>query len=350
MPRPRNAENKGLPARWRLIHGAYYFQVPTGLETHWDGKKQFRLGKTLPEAYATWASRLGSLDQARNIGQLLDRYSLEVVPTKAPRTQHDNHERIGRIRAVFGENSLEFIKPQHVYLYVDKASSKTVARKDMKVFSHVYTKAVEWGYIDRHPFKGQVRMEGGAPRDRYIEDWELVECLKLASKRKKGSVRMVQAYIRIKLLAGLRRGDLLRLAIADLQDDGIHVTPNKTKNSTGKKLVIEWSDELRQAVADAKAVRPVDIAPWLFCTRKGECYIDEETGTASSFDSVWQRFMDRVLQESKVKERFTEHDLRAKCASDAESLERARQLLAHADSRVTDRFYRRKPERVKPLR
>lgn len=350
MPRLRNAENKGLPARWRLIHGAYYFQVPAGLEAHWDGKKQFRLGKTLPEAYATWAGRLGSIGQARNIGQLLDRYSLEVVPTKAPRTQYDNHERIGRIRAVFGENSLEFIKPQHVYLYVDKASSKTVAGKDMKVFSHVFTKAVEWGYIDRHPFKGQVRLEGDAPRDRYVEDWELVECLKLSSKRKKGSVRMVQAYIRIKLLTGLRRGDLLRLAMIDLQDDGIHVTPNKTRNSTGKKLVIEWSDELRQAVADAKSVRPVDIAPLLFCNRKGEPYIEEKTGTASSFDSVWQRFMDRVLQETKVKERFTEHDLRAKCASDAETLERARQLLAHADSRVTDRFYRRKPERVKPLR
>lgn len=33
-----------------------------------------------------------------------------------------------------------------------------------------------------------------------------------------------------------------------------------------------------------------------------------------------------------------------------ESLEHARALLAHADSRLTERVYRRKPERVKPLR
>ncbi|MHB8256648.1 MAG: hypothetical protein ACYDHY_14630 [Acidiferrobacterales bacterium] len=65
---------------------------------------------------------------------------------------------------------------------------------------------------------------------------------------------------------------------------------------------------------------------------------------------MWQRFMARLLKETAIKERFTEHDLRAKVASDAESLERARQLLAHADSRITQRVYRRRPDRIKPTR
>jgi hypothetical protein len=39
-------------------------------------------------------------------------------------------------------------------------------------------------------------------------------------------------------------------------------------------------------------------------------------------------------------------DLRAKVASDAASLEKARALLQHADARTTARVYRRKPERV----
>jgi integrase len=45
-----------------------------------------------------------------------------------------------------------------------------------------------------------------------------------------------------------------------------------------------------------------------------------------------------------------EHDLRGKVGSDAESLERARQLLGHADTKITERVYRRKPEVVRPLR
>ncbi|WP_235429657.1 hypothetical protein [Paraburkholderia fungorum] len=61
-------------------------------------------------------------------------------------------------------------------------------------------------------------------------------------------------------------------------------------------------------------------------------------------------FMARVLEETKVKEHFTEHDLRAKCTSDAETLEHAQAPLAHADGKVTQTIYRRKPERVRPLR
>jgi hypothetical protein len=56
--------------------------------------------------------------------------------------------------------------------------------------------------------------------------------------------------------------------------------------------------------------------------------------------------MDRVLAETNVKQRFTEHDLRTKVTSDAASLEKARVLLQHADARTTARASRRKPERV----
>jgi len=52
---------------------------------------------------------------------------------------------------------------------------------------------------------------------------------------------------------------------------------------------------------------------------------------------MWQRFVDRVLVETNVKHCFTEHDLRAKVASDAASLEKARALLQHADARTTAR-------------
>lgn len=124
MPRKRNPENLGLPARWRNVHGAFYYQVPPGLEEMWDGKKTFRLGKTLPEAYRTWSSRLDSQTSARNIGDLLDRYLLEVVPTKAQKNQTLNAHWIKQLRAVFGELPLASLKPAHVYKYVDMRSRK----------------------------------------------------------------------------------------------------------------------------------------------------------------------------------------------------------------------------------
>ncbi len=105
-----------------------------------------------------------------------------------------------------------------------------------------------------------------------------------------------------------------------------------------------------EAITEAKAVRPVKLSPYLFCNRKGECYFNEASGRAGGWDSMWRGFIARVLTETKVEARFTEHDLRAKCASDATTLEHARALLAHVDSRLTDRVYRRKPEIIKPLR
>lgn len=62
--------------------------------------------------------------------------------------------------------------------------------------------------------------------------------------------------------------------------------------------------------------------------RRGKGYFNEATSLCSGWDSMWQRFMDRVLAETKVQERFTEHDLRAKVGSDAASLERARAATA----------------------
>jgi integrase len=362
MPRKRRKENQGLPARWRHTHGAYYYQVPSGLEHLWDGKKTFRLGSKLNEAYQAWASRLGRQDKAKTIGDLLDRYALEVIPTKAAASQGSNQNQIIMLRRVFGNYPLLPFAPQLVYQYVDRRSikkkdpetgkvtgGKIAAHREIELLSHAYTKAVEWGYIDRHPFKNEVRLKGEAPRDRYVEDWEIVEALSLDSKRKRGSVLMIQAYLRLKLLTGMSQGDLLRLQENQLKEDGIHNQRHKTAATTGKRTIYEWTPELRAAVAMAKQARSFP-SMFLFCNREGQGYINEETGKAPGWKSMWQRYMDRVIKETKVENHFTEHDLRAKVASDAGSLEHARSLLAHADSRTTDRIYRRKAEVVKPLR
>lgn len=348
-PRPRNAENRGLPARWRLVHGAYYYQVPPGLEHLWGGKKLFRLGDSLSAAYKLWAERVAAPERVQTIGQLLDRYLLEVVPTKKPRTQVGNKAQIPTLRPAFADMLITDIKPKDIYGYHTKRTAKTAALRELEVLSHAFTKAVEWGLIDRHPFKDEVRLPGSKKRTRYVEDWEIVEALALKPMRKAGSVIAIQSYIRIKLLTGLRRSDLLQLRVSrDLTEAGISVTPTKTESTTGKSLIFSWTPALTAAVDAAKAARPIDIAPWLFCTGAGECYINED-GLAPGWESMWNRFMARLLKETRLTQKFTERSLRSKAASDAESTARAQQLLGHADAEITARIYRLKPEVVRPL-
>ena len=58
--------------------------------------------------------------------------------------------------------------------------------------------------------------------------------------------------------------------------------------------------------------------------------------------------MDKVLEKTKVTDRFQERDLRAKVASDSDSLIEASERLGHADTAITQRVYRRKPVRIQP--
>lgn len=349
-PRKRNPENRPLPSRWAHKHGAFYYLPPPEVRDQWDGKTWFRLGATLSEAYRVWAERVGRPEKITTIGDLLDRYILQVIPAKklkSAKTASENMKQIERMRPAFAKMNITDLEPFHIYQYYEKRTAKTAAKREIEVLSHLFTKAVEWGLMKQHPFKGEVRLEGRPPRDRYVEDWELIELLAMPSRKKKGSVGMVQAYLRLKMLTGLRQRDLLLMTVSQISDDGIYVKPSKTKNSTQVKRIYDMTPRLREVLDECTAVRPA-LSPYLFCNRYGQCLVDEETGTAKGFSDIWQNCMTRLLKETKVTERFTEHDLRAKVGSDAESLARAQELLAHADSKMTEKFYRRKPQRVAP--
>lgn len=117
-------------------------------------------------------------------------------------------------------------------------NGKVAANRDIEVLSHVFTKAIEWGLCEDHPIKGKVRKNVVRPRLRYVEDWEVLEALKVASP-------FLSAYIQLKLLTGLRRSDLLSIKLSDLKSEGIHVVPRKTAHSTGKEMLFEWSKDLQ---------------------------------------------------------------------------------------------------------
>lgn len=341
-------ENKGLPERWRFRYNAYYYQVPKAVRHHWDGKSEFRLGKTLPEAHKTFAKRIAAYSNELNtMAELLSRYEVEVVITKKPATQKSNKISLERLIRVFGNQPVAGIKSRHVYQYKDACTKKhgaTSYNRDHEVLSHAFSKAIEWGVIDEHPMKGKVTKngikEGVKPRDRYVEDWEVNEALKVASP-------FIQHYIHLKLITGLRKSDLLSITLSDLKEDGIKVTPRKTAGSSGKTITFSWTPELRQVINNIKELRHPRLASvYLFCTKRGQPYIKED-GRTSGFDSTWQRFIKRALEETKLEVRFTENDLRAKAASDTD-LSHASKLLGHTNPSITDRVYRRKGEVVKP--
>ncbi len=126
----------------------------------------------------------------------------------------------------------------------------------------------------------------------------------------------------------------------------------KQGKKTGKTTIIEWDEEgeMKALIDKILLIPPRRIGEtYLFTTRQGKPYFDPETMRCNAFDSAWQRFMDWVMKLTKVKDRFHEHDLRAKVASDSDTLQEASDRLSHSSTEITKRVYRRKSTIVQPL-
>lgn len=338
MPAPRTLkENKGLPKRWRLHHGAYYYQVPPKLRDKFGGKYSIRLGATLAEAYREWAKHCEPAD-IKTFGDLLDRYLVEELPLKSPSTQRSNQNSAKFLRAAFGKANPAEIKPVHVYQYRDKRSQagKTTCNRDLELMSHIFTKAIEWGVVETHPIKGKVLKNKTQSRDRLItaEEFDIFY--------HDFATPMLQAFILLKLVMPLRKADILRLKRTDLKDDGIHCKNSKSK----RDIIYSWSQELRSATDKVLLLQKGKIGgAYLFISRHGKPYVGED-GLTSGFDSIWQRVMKKFVAAGN--ERFTEHDIRGLAGSEAETDIIAQKLLNHSSAAVTRKHYRRNVEVITP--
>lgn len=326
----QRTKNKHLPKYMTLYHGSYFYRGPG---TDW---KRVNLGRD----YADALGRYGDFFRETGLqlfSDVCDRYQQLVVPRKAPRTQIDDLAHLDPIRKVFGKMRPRSIRPVHIYRFRDKCADKhgiVQANLILALLKHIFTKAIEWEAVEINPAK-EVRKIPRADRDRYVEGWEFELVYNLAPD-------CLQIAMDIALLTGMDRGDIIGLERDQCKEDGIHYTRSKTLHKRPKKIVIEWSEELRAVVARAKKLPP-QFRRHIVATRSGKPF------SASGFSTMWQRTMIKAAQNG-LDERFHFHDLRALNATEEKDLVTASERLGHSSTEITKRVYRRKPVRVKPLR
>lgn len=349
MARPRTVKaHKGLPRGWRWHRGAYRYRVPKGQEQHWDGKTEFRLGSTLPEAHRTYAGRIASVDGAIvSFAQLFDRYLVEVTVGKAQSTQADEVRHISKLREMIGSNPVALFKPHHAYQLRDSihravvnGSGERYTNRVMEKLKHTLTKAVEWGVIEHHPMNDLKFKMLPIPRNsqirRAVSLEQVIDSLDHAPA-------WLQCYVKLKLMTGLRQVDLLLMTQRNITDEGILVTHHKTENSTGKTTLYQWTPELSKVIQDIKGLKPYSIH--LFKNQKGGMFWNETRGReASGFHSAWMRWMKKLPEH----QRFSERSIRNLVGSE-DNLEEASKRLGHAHTSTTAKFYRLKPTVVSPL-
>lgn len=335
---------KGMPTRWAHRHGAYYYRPRAAERAAFDGKAWFRLGKTYHEALRAFADRM-EIQTGDKLAALIDRYAIEILPTLSYSAQCNYRQSLDRLRRVMGANPVGTITPMHVYRYMDalsKEKSMGVANQDQKVLNRVLDYAVRWGVIDRHPIKGLVKSYGKRDglrkaRDRYVEDHELAEWQTVASDQQR-------AFAAIIMLTGIRKSDCLRIMEGHIGDSELTVHVAKTE----KAISFVLTDALRQAIADARACKP-QPSLYLLPNHRGLCYVNEQ-GLTQTWDGKWYDTMRKALEKTGLEQNFTQHDLRAKVGSDADSDTRAQELLGHTSTAVTRQHYRRKAKAIRPVK
>ena len=290
----KRQHNKHLPQHVYLRRGRYQLRYKDGHAQTFD---------TLDECIRAWAVEYGGTgsDLIRDI--IID-YRANVLPIKAAKTKREYDAALTRLSGVFGHMRLCDLRPMHVYGY--QARRPDIAgNRDIAVLSVLCGHGVKAGHADHNICK-DVRRNPERPRRRYVNDEDFLMVYELAPGYIKNAMWLT-------LMTGMRLGDIFRIGPDNLTPDGFQYTQGKT----GRKILIEWTDALRNV-----AKRP--------------------TVSYSGFTTAWQRVMKKAAQNG-LQERFTFHDLRAKSGSEATDWRK----LGHTDRKTFERIYNRKPVKVR---
>jgi integrase len=282
----------------------------------------------------------------KTIKELIDRYRDEEMGHLARRTHKDYLRNLEILTENFGHFPADALKPRDIGRFMDVKKGRIQRGKIVSVLSSIYKLAVgKWYDVDVNPCL-QVLKPKSKPRTRYVTDAEFWGVHGICSPP-------MQLAMEIALLTGQRQGDIVNMGWDQVEvyprpitKDGkvsyglLHVHQGKT----GKKLAINITEALKDVLVRAKRRPPALPRLYIIRTRTGEPF------TPEGFRTLWQRKIREALDGGIVTSRFTFHDIRAKSASDNNSIQAACDLLGHQDIRMTKAVYDRSVRIVEPLK
>lgn len=317
--------NKHLPPRMLFRHGAYWHTVRI------DGRQQWvRLSADFAEAINLYYRREGRILSGSTVHDALSRYDREILPGKAPKTQYSYRRYIRRLRETFGDCQLASVRRSDIAQYIDRRSAKIAANCEIACLSSVYQSAIRWGWCEENPCRG-------APRNPQRRRHRLPSDPELAAIRMAASDQL-RCLVDLVLLIGLRKGDLLKVRLADLTPEGLRVEISKT----GAVALFQWTEALREVIDSARGLRRRVGSLYLFASRTGQRY------AISGFDSMWKRTLVRAGVEG-----LTFHDLRRWAINQAQrqgGLDYAQAIGVHQSRKSTEGYLVPGEVVVRPLR
>lgn len=319
-----------------LRSGTYYLVDHHG--------RWLNLGRDYAKAMAEYG-RLTVEGPIYTVADMLARFLREESPKNSDATHKDDLLAVKPLKAFFGRMRPNDVEAQHCYMYLDERSKSASVRpnRELALLSRAFKKGIKWGIARTNPCKGVERLPEAA-RERDLTPEELAAFIDFCAEQNSYGAKVVAYYCVFKFITALRRRDILQLRMDQIRSDGIHVTPTKTKRKTGKRLIITWTPALERVISDIRVLQGKVSGLYLISNRKRQPY------TPDGFSSLWDRWRRRALAAKVIVQNFNDTDIRAASSADVESLEEAARLLGHASPQTTQRHYRRRPAKVRPIR
>ena len=203
---------------------------------------------------------LGRIEDQRSaptMADLIARFESEHLVRLRPGTAKSYREQLGKhVRPYFGLNikvaDVAFADIDRLHRKITAAGHPYAANRTISMVSKMFGLAVRWGMVPANPARGVERnLEG--KRKRYLSSDELARLLEALSQHpNKQSVNI----IRILLMTGARRGEVLAMRWADIDlSTGIWTKPaTTTKQKTDH--VVPLSAPVRQLLSEVRAGSP----------------------------------------------------------------------------------------------
>ncbi len=234
----------------------------------------------------------------------------------------------------------EAIGTAAIQSFIAESPTPALANIHFAVLDNVFQHGIRVGRTTYNPCQDVVK-NASAPRTREPMPWE-VECLRALASPLLGLLMDYES------ITGWRISDILGLVRAQLTADGVKHRHQKR----GKRQLWEWTPELRRIVAEAATLPGATQFPAspVFPGRRGKQI------SYTVFDEQWQGLKRRVNAE------FIEcsiplsidnlhfHDLRSKAHDDAEEAGLEGHEFLGNTAGVARRHYRRREQKVRPLR
>jgi integrase len=216
-------------------------------------KNEPLISKTFPKKSLAvhWARSLETqIDQESQsgsagitFGELIDRYLLEVTPTK--KSIETETSCLKRLKASLGSEVMASIESKHLAAYRDKRLNQGVSgstvRRELAHISHVFNTAImDWGYsLPTNPVQQIRKPKTNRGRDRRLNTGELELLINALAESPE-----LKPIVLLAIETSMRRSELLSIQWANVDLDNRFLLLPDTKNGDSRSVPLS-----RKAIA-----------------------------------------------------------------------------------------------------